>query len=384
MSVVTASCPVDGAPGSRVPLATVRNLVRPEHRDAEEPEHQWYFCDRPDCEVVYFDASGRTIKKDCLKVSVGVKEKESPRTVCYCFNHTVESITEEIQSTGKSSVAASIAARVKAGECRCELLNPKGVCCLGDVNKVVKDITSLVGAGRQPVVRAGLPAAAATKHDCCETPSREASPASTAAKSDRASLLVAASVVSAAVASACCWLPLLLIAFGASAAGVSAGFERWRPVFLGIAPLLLGAAFYLVYFRKERCAPGGACAVPDAKSRRLNRILLWVATVLVIAFAAFPKYSAYLIRRSDKAAEVSLREHANRVLTMRIGGMTCEACAARVQSVLGAVPGVRAAAVSYSDGTAAVTIESGAAVASATLVDAVERVGYEARLEGAR
>ncbi len=383
MPVVTASCPVDGAPGSRVPLATVRNLVRPENREAEETEHQWYFCDRPDCEVVYFDARGRTIKKDLLKVRVGVKEKESPRTVCYCFNHTVESITEEIQSTGKSSVAASIAARVKAGQCRCDLLNPKGVCCLGDVNKVVTDITSLVGSGGQPVVLADLPAAA-TEHDCCETPSREASLTSTTAKSDRAGLLVSASVVSAAVASACCWLPLLLIAFGASAAGVSAGFERWRPLFLAVAPLLLGGAFYLVYFRKERCAPGGACAVPSSNSRRRNRILLWGATVLVVAFAAFPQYSVYLIRRSDKAAAAPLLGHTNRVLTMRIGGMTCEACAARVESVLRAVPGVRAAAVSYSDGTATITIESGVAIASSTLVDAVKRVGYEASLEGAR
>ena len=41
------------------------------------------------------------------------------------------------------------------------------------------------------------------------------------------------SVASALAASACCWLPLVLVAFGASTAGLSAAFERVRPWFLG-------------------------------------------------------------------------------------------------------------------------------------------------------
>lgn len=165
-----ALCPVSKVPGRPVPLATVRNLVRPDHESVAD-ENQWFFCDQPDCDVVYFDASGKTITKDSLNIRVGVKERESPRTVCYCFNHTVESIRDEIETAGQSTVVASIAARVNAGECRCELLNPKGVCCLGDVNRVVKDITSLVGSGRQPAIPADL-RSVATEHDCCETRSR--------------------------------------------------------------------------------------------------------------------------------------------------------------------------------------------------------------------
>src|SRR5262249_32687448 len=40
------------------------------------------------------------------------------------------------------------------------------------------------------------------------------------------------SIGSAIVASACCWLPLLALALGLSAAGASAAFEASRPVFL--------------------------------------------------------------------------------------------------------------------------------------------------------
>src|SRR3990172_77490 len=98
-----ALCPVAKVPGRRVPLATVRNLLRPDHQGVVD-ENRWFFCDLPDCDVVYFDASGKTITKDSLKVRVGVKEKESPRTVCYCFDHTVESIRDEIETAGRSTV----------------------------------------------------------------------------------------------------------------------------------------------------------------------------------------------------------------------------------------------------------------------------------------
>ncbi|MBI3099588.1 MAG: hypothetical protein HYY93_15375 [Planctomycetes bacterium] len=74
-----------------------------------------------------------------MKVRFGARDKDSPRTVCYCFGHTVESIREEVERTGRSTVAASITAKVKAGECRCETMNPKGGCCLGEVQKAVRD-----------------------------------------------------------------------------------------------------------------------------------------------------------------------------------------------------------------------------------------------------
>jgi len=68
--------------------------------------------------------------------------------VCYCFGHTVESIQQEIRETGRSSVVTSIRRKVDAGECSCELLNPKETCCLGDVNKTVKEALASIGVSR--------------------------------------------------------------------------------------------------------------------------------------------------------------------------------------------------------------------------------------------
>ena len=129
-------CPVGGNVGKRVLSLTVKNLVRNDSDDVEGSD--WFFCNQPDCDVVYFANDGRTISKDALKVRVGVKEKNPPRLVCYCFGHTVESIREEIERTGKSTVMASVSAKVQSGDCSCELLNPEGTCCLGEMNRAVK------------------------------------------------------------------------------------------------------------------------------------------------------------------------------------------------------------------------------------------------------
>ncbi|MBI4569200.1 MAG: cation transporter [Planctomycetes bacterium] len=378
---MTALCPVAGLPGKRVSGVTVRNLVRTD-RIEEVEGGEWFYCDLPDCDVVYFAADGRTLPKDALRVRVGAKENASPQTVCYCFGHTAESIREEIDRTGRSTVVASITAKIKAGECACETMNPKGACCLGDVNKAVKgSFASLDGEriGPAPACAAGDPA---LPHDCC-APREDAPPEEMASRTARAGILAAgASLLSAIMASACCWLPFVLVAFGASAAGASAAFERLRPIFLGVTPLFLGLGFYLAYFRKGACAPGSACATPSRKVKRFNRAMLWVATVAVAAIAFFPNYVGFLWRRAPPAAtEVAAGV---KTVTLGIDGMTCEACAASVEKELGAVAGVRRAFVVYGEGLATVTVDAASPPADSLLVGAVERAGYRAQIQGGR
>jgi hypothetical protein len=42
-------------------------------------------------------------------------------------------IDEEIERTGRSTASRHIRSEVKAGHCRCDLENPSGRCCLGEV-----------------------------------------------------------------------------------------------------------------------------------------------------------------------------------------------------------------------------------------------------------
>jgi hypothetical protein len=58
--------------------------------------------------------------------------------VCYCFGFTPAMVQEEIRSTGKSTIVERIATEMKAGFCACEIRNPQGSCCLGNVKAAVK------------------------------------------------------------------------------------------------------------------------------------------------------------------------------------------------------------------------------------------------------
>jgi copper chaperone CopZ len=187
----------------------------------------------------------------------------------------------------------------------------------------------------------------------------------------------AGSGVSAVAASACCWLPLFLLGFGASAAGASAAFEQVRPFFLAVAAILLGVGFYLTYFRKEACAPGAECAPPNPKLRRFNRAMLWIAMAVVFAAALFPNYVGLLLANTDQAvvADESLSS-----VTLKIEGMTCEVCATQVQEELAKVPGVKQASVHYADGKALLTFDSSSPPSENALLEAVHRAGYRAKL----
>ena len=96
----------------------------------------YWFCATPDCPVVYFSGDGKSVfRKPDLTVRVGIKEKEDPIPLCYCFGWDRRRIREEIVKTGKSTAVETIAREVKAGNCFCERSNPQGSCCLGNVAK---------------------------------------------------------------------------------------------------------------------------------------------------------------------------------------------------------------------------------------------------------
>ena len=132
-------------------------------------------------------------------------------------------------------------------------------------------------------------------------------------------------LLSAIVASSCCWLPPLLILMGISGAGMTKALETYRPVFIVVTFGFLGSAFYLTY-RPRRTAAGGAedcCAQPAAIGRRrfdmmtLNKIMLWAVTVMAVVFLFFPQYVTGLFRSSGEITAEMRRTVIN------INGMTC-------------------------------------------------------------
>jgi len=105
----------------------------------------------------------------------------------------------------------------------------------------------------------------------------------------------AAGGVAAAFASAlCCAGPLLAVTLGVSGAGLSATFEPLRPFFLAGAAASLLAGFALLHREEQRaCEPGKPCADPEV--RRRMKVMLWVATVLTVIFATYPRWQTLFL-----------------------------------------------------------------------------------------
>ncbi len=139
MAPAVLACPVNGTRSRQVDILTVKSLVR--QLPLGMPDTPYYFCDSSNCEVVYFglNADAPRFRREDLLVRVGAKEAAEPIPVCYCFGFTRKDIEDEIAKTGHSTVADRITAEVRAGNCACEVKNPSGKCCLGDVTQAVID-----------------------------------------------------------------------------------------------------------------------------------------------------------------------------------------------------------------------------------------------------
>ena len=134
-------CPASQTIGSKVDLVTVKALVNGDAlRRLDGAAYR--FCPAPGCDVVYFDTANHSIfRKSDLTVRVGLKETQDPIPVCYCFDFTVADLRRDLAARGKTEIPAIIAAEVKAGHCACEVKNPQGSCCLGNVTAAVRSLS---------------------------------------------------------------------------------------------------------------------------------------------------------------------------------------------------------------------------------------------------
>ena len=139
-------CPECGSRSKQVDILTVKSLVR--HLPFGMATVQYYFCEARPCRVVYFPSNPQapTFNKEDLLVRVGPKEELDTIPVCYCFGVTRRNITEEVRQTGRSTIAGRIKVEVKAGNCACEVKNPSGKCCLGDVIRAVQEAQKTAAA----------------------------------------------------------------------------------------------------------------------------------------------------------------------------------------------------------------------------------------------
>ena len=331
----------------------------------------WRFCPSQDCDVVYFTEQGDTrFTKSQLKVPVGVKESSGERPLCYCFGHSVGSIKEELGTKGRSDALEDIRTKMKDPGCHCETSNPSGSCCLGSVTNGIQIAQEEMQMNDSTVTLA-----------------------STAKSSTGRGETIAkiGTLVSAIMASACCWLPLLLLAVGVSGAGIATTLETYRPLFMVVTFGFLGAAFYFTYRPKKAaanvgydCCPTGSakakdCCAPAGIHRfsvmALNKVMLWGVTVLAVAFLFFPSYVGLFL---GTAADATLSGNMNQAV-FKIEGMTCEGCASILAESIKTAPSVLAVHVDYEAGEAVVGTEICCPVPAEEVLLAIEQAGFKGK-----
>lgn len=131
-----AACPSCGKKGKPVAVLTVKSLVRDHTRVPVSVSYS--FCRTADCDVVYFSDQAVFNKPD-LKVRVGIKETADPIPLCYCFDYSGEDVRRDIETAGETTILEEIKAEVQAGVCACEVKNPSGACCLGDITRAIQE-----------------------------------------------------------------------------------------------------------------------------------------------------------------------------------------------------------------------------------------------------
>lgn len=131
-------CPDCEQKGKVVGLNTLKALLAVPLTELKATEYA--FCRTPDCPTVYYSLDGQQrYEEDTLRERVHQKHLTSDDVfVCYCFRHSPGSVRAELASTGRSSVVASVAAGIQAGQCACDVRNPQGSCCLGNVRAAVQ------------------------------------------------------------------------------------------------------------------------------------------------------------------------------------------------------------------------------------------------------
>ena len=133
----TNTCPVCGKKGKPVEGQTVKALLSVSLREVRDGEY--LFCKTQDCPVVYFSPDGeQAFRIEQIRERVYQKEPESDDVfICYCFRHTVGDI-RAASSESRKAILEDINAGINAGQCACDLRNPQGSCCLGNVRGLVK------------------------------------------------------------------------------------------------------------------------------------------------------------------------------------------------------------------------------------------------------
>jgi hypothetical protein len=136
-----APCPTNGQIGKPVDSITLKALLALPLSLLQPTEYR--LCLSPDCPTVYYSVDGAHLVREAeLRELVFQKHQHNDDAlVCYCFRYTVGNIRHAVEQSDTSAVLAHISIGVRAGQCACDIRNPQGTCCLGNVRQIIKRLS---------------------------------------------------------------------------------------------------------------------------------------------------------------------------------------------------------------------------------------------------
>lgn len=139
-------CPGCGERGRQVALLTIQAQVAISLRElGPSPYH---FCATPGCAVVYFATGSPPILRDQVRERVFQKEPAPDVLVCHCFRYSLGAL-QRSDAAGRGAILADIVAGTRQGQCACELRNPQGSCCLGNVRMLFRVDEPIIEQGTE-------------------------------------------------------------------------------------------------------------------------------------------------------------------------------------------------------------------------------------------
>ena len=121
-------CPVNGKEYAGASSTTIMHHIK-EPWSWKPKQLAYYYCEDPECSVVYFSTDDSTIEKSALRTSIGIKETSKSSLVCYCFGVTLD------EAATNPDIKDFVIQQTKQHTCACESRNPSGRCCLKDFPK---------------------------------------------------------------------------------------------------------------------------------------------------------------------------------------------------------------------------------------------------------
>lgn len=128
-------CPHCGARGRNVSLQTVKAMTTISLRCLQPQPYR--FCVTQQCPIVYYSVDGsHAFTVEHVRERVYQKASDQPDVlICYCFQYRLQDI-QHATAVERAAIIADIKAGIAADQCACDVRNPQGACCLGNISRI--------------------------------------------------------------------------------------------------------------------------------------------------------------------------------------------------------------------------------------------------------